>query len=446
MENNSFQTLSQYIDLLLDAICVVDEAGNFVFVSSGSERVFGYSPQEMTGRHILDLLHPDDREKTLRAAAEIMAGQPNIDFENRYIHKNGQVIHLLWSARWSSMEKCRVAVARDITRLKRSEARQAALFAISEAAHDASCLADLYQHIHRIVAGLLPAANFAILRIDDVSGLLRFVYQTAMDPAMALSEQAHHQAQIIAHAQTVLQHQQTLCISRPALAADPGVHWLLAPLKQQQHFLGAVVLFGPESYSKHDQELLEFVSGQIAAAIERKQLQEQLLQVALYDNLTGVPNRLLLVERLQLALSRTQREQTKCALLYLDLDKFKQVNDIAGHASGDLLLQQAAQRIQQGIRASDTVARFGGDEFVVLLERIDHVSAAYQVAEKVRLGLSEPFYIAGHQFSVCASIGIAICPEQGTDQQILLQTADRAMYQAKKNGGNQVSGLVNVNC
>jgi diguanylate cyclase (GGDEF)-like protein/PAS domain S-box-containing protein len=434
LENNSFQALSQYIDLLLDAICVVDEAGNFVFVSAGAERIFGYSPQEMTGRHILELLHPEDQEKTLAAAAEIMAGQPKIDFENRYIHKNGQVIHVLWSARWSSTEHCRVAVARDISRLKRSEARQAALFAISEAAHDAPTLAELYSHIHRIVAASLPAANFAILRLDEHSGSLRFVYRVA--ESTGCTEQEQQQAFIIAHAQSVLAQHQTLCITRPQVRTEPAQHWLLAPLKQQHHVLGAVVLFGPQCYSKHDQELLEFVSHQIAAAIERKQLQDKLQQSALYDQLTGVPNRLLFTDRFQAALSRARREHALCAVLYLDLDKFKQVNDMAGHATGDLLLQQAAQRIQQAIRASDTVARFGGDEFVVLLESIDDVATVSQVAEKVRLTLNQPFEIAGQQFCVFASIGIAIFPTQGNDETLLLQEADRAMYLAKKSGGN----------
>jgi len=434
LDNSSFVALSQYIDLLLDAICVVDSQGTFVFVSAGAERIFGYSPQEMIGRPMLDLLHPADREKTLVAAAEIMAGQPKVDFENRYLRKDGQVVHILWSARWSASEQLRVAVARDITSLKRSQARQAALFAISEAAHDASSLTDLYQHIHRIVAGLLPVANFVILLTDEQSGLLQFAYQAAAEPAAVVQ----HQAQIIAHAQTVLQQQKTLCVTKPALTSKHSQHWLVAPLKLQHHLSGAVVLFGCQSYSQDEQELLEFVSSQIAAAIERKQLQDRLQQIALYDVLTKVPNRLLFADRLQSALFRAQREHSQFAVLYLDLDKFKQVNDAAGHAVGDQLLQQAALRVQRAIRASDTLARFGGDEFVVLLEHIDEIATASSVAEKVRLVLNQPFDIDGGRYWVYPSIGIAVFPEQGNDEKLLLLEADRAMYQAKQAGGNQV--------
>lgn len=438
MDHSSFVALSQYIDLLLDAICVVNSEGTFVFVSAGAERIFGYSPQEMIGRSMLDLLHPDDREKTLAAAAEIMAGQPKVDFENRYLRKDGEVVHILWSARWSASQQLRVAVARDITALKRSQARQAALLAISEAAHDASSLSDLYQHIHRIVAGLLPVANFVILLTDAQSGLFQFAYQAAAESEAETGAVVQHQAQIIAHAQRVLQQQKTLCVTTPALTSKHSQHWLVAVLKLQQHLSGAVVLFGAQSYSQDEQELLEFVSSQIAAAIERKQLQDRLQQIALYDGLTGVPNRLLFADRLQSALFRARREQTQLAVLYLDLDKFKQVNDTAGHAVGDQLLQQAALRVQRAIRASDTVARFGGDEFVVLLEHIDEIATASAVAEKVRLGLNQPFAIEGAQYWVYPSIGIALFPQQGDDEKLLLLEADRAMYQAKQAGGNQV--------
>ncbi|MBU2223131.1 MAG: GGDEF domain-containing protein, partial [Gammaproteobacteria bacterium] len=128
------------------------------------------------------------------------------------------------------------------------------------------------------------------------------------------------------------------------------------------------------------------------------------------------------------------------AVLYLDLDKFKQVNDQAGHAMGDLLLQQAAVRIKQGIRSSDTVARFGGDEFVLLLEHIDEAATAEAIAEKVRLALNLPFTLNEREFHVYPSIGLALFPQHGVDEQQLLIEADNAMYLAKKSGGNQVIG------
>jgi len=443
VDNNHFVAISQYIDLLLDAICVVDASGTFMFVSAGAERIFGYKPEEMLGRSMLAFIHPDDQAKTLDTASEIMQGLPKVDFENRYLRKDGQVVHLLWSARWSDSDQRRVAVARDITQLKRTQQRQAALYHISEAAHAAQSLSELYQHIHQILATLLPAANFAIVLTDAENGLLQFAYQVAVEPEAIV----RHQAQIIQFAQQVLDDRITLRTSRVRTTGSKAdhqqptqfQHWLVVPLRQQDSWPGALVLFGQQAYSEHDQELLEFVSTQIASAIERKKMHDRLQHMALYDALTNLPNRLLFSDRLQSALYRASREQSQFAVLYLDLDKFKQVNDEAGHAVGDLLLQQAAERIKHAVRSSDTVARFGGDEFVVLLEHIDELSMAQTVAEKIRLAVNTPFALAGTQFSVYPSIGISVFPSQGLDEKQLLLEADRAMYRAKNAGGNQVS-------
>ncbi len=453
MDNSHFDAISQYIDLLLDAICVVDEAGTFVFVSAGAERIFGYKPHEMVGRSMLELIHPDDQVKTIQAATEIMQGQPKVDFENRYLRKDGQVVDLLWSARWDASDKLRVAVARDITQIKRSQLRQSALYQISEAAHTAQNLSELYQHIHQILATLLPAANLAILLTDPDSGLLQFVWQAAVEPTAIVN----HQAQIIQYAQQVLLQRQTfrteavsttrqttqnIQIELPAKAdsKNPEQQWLVVPLHQLNSWPGALVLFGQQPYSARDQELLEFVSTQIASAIERKKMHDRLQHIALYDMLTGLPNRVLFSDRLQSALFRASREKSQFAVLYLDLDKFKQVNDQAGHAVGDLLLQQAAIRIKQAIRSSDTVARFGGDEFVVLLEHIDETTTAEAVAEKVRQALNYPFILSNNAFHVYPSIGLALFPQHGNDEQQLLVEADNAMYRAKNAGGNLVIG------
>ncbi|MGL4748166.1 MAG: PAS domain S-box protein, partial [Shewanella sp.] len=118
MKNDGYTSLGRFIDLLLDAICVVDKSGRFEFVSAGAERIFGYTSDEMIGMQMLDLVLPEDRERTLAAAEEIMAGRYQLDFENRYIRKDGSIVDIRWSARWSEEYQQRVAVARDITKHK----------------------------------------------------------------------------------------------------------------------------------------------------------------------------------------------------------------------------------------------------------------------------------------------------------------------------------------
>ncbi len=286
MPSPSLTSLSDYIDQLLEAICVVDANGRFVYLSSGCERIFGYKSSEMIGRPMIELVHPDDRERTLLAASEIMAGDQKIDFENRYIRKDGQIAYIQWSARWSEDQKVRVAVARDIT--------------------------------------------------------------------------------------------------------------------------------------KH------------------KQLLEQLQHIAFYDPLTQLPNRALFEDRLQQSLARARREQSPLALCFVDLDKFKEINDHYGHAAGDLCLKTVAQRLLYSVREIDTVARLGGDEFVLVMDAVTDEAAMLSALNTLLAKIQQPFMFQQQSLQISASIGIALFPAHGLDQTSLLAAADMAMYRAKQAGGNRL--------
>ena len=154
---------------------------------------------------------------------------------------------------------------------------------------------------------------------------------------------------------------------------------------------------------------------------------------ALHDELTGLPNRLVLQDRIEQALLVSRREGVSTALVVLDLDRFKEINDSLGHDYGDLLLQQIAPRLRQELRESDTIARLGGDEFAVVLPRIANVDGALIVAEKLARALEAPFVVNGMSLSVEASVGVAVAPDHGDDVRTLLQRADVAMYLAKDN-------------
>ena len=169
-----------------------------------------------------------------------------------------------------------------------------------------------------------------------------------------------------------------------------------------------------------------------------KEMKQKYQHLAHHDMLTGLPNRSLFADRLQQMLAQAKRSTTHGALIYLDLDKFKPVNDTLGHNIGDLVLKAIAQRLQSSVRESDTVARIGGDEFVVLLPVIETRQDASTVAEKIRLALEQPFEINEHIIKIGCSLGIAIYPEHGEDEISLMKNADTAMYLAKQNGRNNV--------
>jgi diguanylate cyclase (GGDEF)-like protein/PAS domain S-box-containing protein len=427
MPKHAFESLGYYIDMLLDAICVVDPNGYFIYVSAGAERIFGYTREEMIGRQMLDLVHPEDRDKTLAVVADIMDGVSKVDFENRYIRKDGQTIDLLWSARWSEADKMRVAVARDITSHKRSEALQKALFDISEAAHAVDSLTALYQRIHQIIAELMPVGQFAIALYDPVTASVTFPYQKIETAKL-------NKLDIVAFCSEVSKNGESQLKQLDESCACLGIS-----LKSRKGSMGCLMLTteAPQHHGAFaEQALLEFVSEQVASAIERKQMLENLHHMAMYDQLTGLPNRQLFDDRVRQALARAKRNTTRLALLYLDLDKFKAANDNLGHEVGDLLLIEVAQRLKASVRRSDTVARFGGDEFVVLLDEVEDPTVVRQIASNMLSELARPYTVETHQIEMSASIGMALYPDDGSGEAALRRHADAAMYAAKREGGN----------
>jgi diguanylate cyclase (GGDEF)-like protein/PAS domain S-box-containing protein len=424
------------MDLLLDAICMVDVQGRFVFVSTACEQIFGYTQQEMIGKVMIDLVLPADRERTLAAARNIMDGQSHINFENRYVRKDGSIVHIMWSARWSEADQLRVAVARDGSALKRSQAMQAALYPITEAAHASEDLAALFQRTHEVIGELLPPTCCDTAMLDMSTRHLHLASRGGRPPQAGLlqllcEEVARRGAPLLLEAGTT----ETLPGPLRAVAARMTGSALAVPLATSQGMVGVLALHGGHDgigYTASDRELLVFVSDQLAAAIERKQLHAQMRFMAMHDELTRLPNRRLFHDRLATAFARAQRQETGLSVLFIDLNRFKQVNDRYGHVCGDLLLQHVARRLVSCVRDTDTVARLGGDEFVVLLENIELPSDVGLVTAKIHHALDAPVEFGiGQQMRISASIGVAHFPEHGADWQALVSHADQAMYAAK---------------
>lgn len=268
------------IQLMLDAVFVVDCDDQIVFVSDACESLLGYHADELVGTPITDYMHPEDLAETRASIARVMSGQPHHDYRNRYIHKDGSIVHILWSARWSDEDGVRIGVARDVTALRQAEEQ------------------------------------------------LRFL--------------AHH------------------------------------------------------------------------------------------DPLTGLTNRSLFNDRLNLALRTAHRHKSSLAVLFLDINDFKSINDTYGHAVGDRVLCAFARRLEACVRETDTVARLGGDEFIILLTDIQSADAVSSKVEQISAVMAEPLgaEFGGIGTSSC-SIGMACYPADGTDATTLLSHADNDMYRLK---------------
>jgi diguanylate cyclase (GGDEF)-like protein len=192
-----------------------------------------------------------------------------------------------------------------------------------------------------------------------------------------------------------------------------------------------------QSLLKEANERLVIASINAQTMTESAELaKEQMSHMAGHDYLTGLPNRLLLNDRMAQSIAFAQRHSKKVALVFMDLDHFKHINDSLGHAVGDALLKSIAKRLQVCVRSSDTVCRQGGDEFVVLLNEVESVPDAVVMAEKIIEAMSQPHLVSGHQLNVTFSIGISFYPDDGKDLETVARNADAAMYQAKEKGRN----------
>ncbi|MEX1199809.1 MAG: diguanylate cyclase [Methylophaga sp.] len=412
MKSITFNPFPDDLDLLLDAFFAVEQDSTIQYASTGAEIVLGYKPEELIGKKLLDHVHPEDRHKTDGSVDQVMRTKSVMDFENRYIHKDGHIVHLLWSTSWSDKHQLRLGVARDISRIKQAEAMQKTLLAISETVHSDLTLKGIYPQLHQLLNTQIPGLDICIVQHRSQDLEIEFKSDNYWQPSL------------------VALNPDDLNLSTSEIAIA---------LQVKDKELGLIVFRLPAAMlNDNQQDLLQFTAAQITTALERQQMLERLQHMALYDPLTDLPNRQLFYDRLLQALARARREQHGLAVLYLDLDKFKEANDLLGHSAGDALLRDVAIRICTCVRDADTVVRIGGDEFVVLLNGIESRLQAWSVAEKIRHTLNQTFYWQNHSIEMSASIGVALFPEQGDNAEQLVTAADNAMYRAKDSGKNCV--------
>jgi diguanylate cyclase (GGDEF)-like protein len=184
----------------------------------------------------------------------------------------------------------------------------------------------------------------------------------------------------------------------------------------------------------NEQLLLAALCAEASAEMAVAKL-EALAQRSQRDELTNTPNRALLLDRLERAITMAQRRYTRCAVIFLDIDHFKQITDTLGHAAGDAVLQMVARRLEAAVRDSDAVGRHGGDEFLVLLTEVSRMDDAVHIARKLIGDIAAPSLVCGHVLQVSVSAGIAIYPDDARDARTLIGLADEAMYRSKRRGG-----------
>lgn len=238
------------------------------------------------------------------------------------------------------------------------------------------------------------------------------------EASMQMREDAvhHRESQVLQRETSLIDREQTLHDAQNFIASQQDLNLQL--MQANEHLVIASI----ESHAMAD---------------DLEKSRAEMAHLANHDFLTNLPNRLQLIDRIGQAIIFATRHRTKLAVLFLDLDRFKSVNDTLGHAVGDLLLRSVADRLQNAIRRSDTVSRQGGDEFVLLLSEVNEEETLRPKIEKIRQIISEPYRIAGNDLIIGATIGVSIFPEHGEETETLIRHADLAMYYAKQSGRNQ---------
>jgi len=375
-------------------------------------RIFGLKPQEFSAEYaaFLERLHPEDRAKVAQAVDVALAGGAPYCIEHRIVRPDGTVRTVLEQAeiqRDTSGKAIQMTgTVLDITERKRAEEEQRLAAQVFENSMEGIVITDVNANILRV--------NRAFTAITGYSE------EEVIGQNSRLLRSGRHDADFY----------QAMWASLVEYGYWQGEIWNRRKNGETYpEWLSLIAIRDESGHTLH-------YAGVFADLTEKKQAEARTHYLAHYDPLTELPNRLLLEERLKQSLTAAQSNNWLVALLHLDLDRFKNINDILGHACGDRLLQAVAERLAVHIRDSDTIARFSGDEFAVLLSNIGSPNNVEQVTNKILSALADPFSLDGQEVFVTSSIGIALYPLDGDSKDSLIRNADIAMGHAKAQGGN----------
>ncbi len=402
--------LLRCLDEFPDMALIVGPDGSIIWANRAGEKLFGRSIESAVGQSGLDFVHPEDIELVLRSLTSIQGKETGSPIELRVRSATGWRLVEVIGTPVSWLEEGSVLLSiRDLTERRRFEVSHDADSGFRSLVHNAAVLTILLSR-----DGLVRSCSGALTRL--------------------------------------LGHDSELVEGRPLedliSAGDrPALHEALRRAAQGASTVSPVVVvvsmvrFGTETLVPFELSFVNLlddptVAGFVVSGVdvtERRRLERELQYQAFHDSLTGLGNRALFQDRLEHAVKRSNRAGRRLALFFLDVDNLKSINDTLGHAAGDAVLRASADRVRNCLRASDTAARIGGDEFGVLIEDMVHLGGTVVLAEQLLHACREPIQIGANVLWTTLSIGIAFDVPGATVEQ-LLQNADRAMYTAKKNG------------
>ena len=420
------------VDNSNEVVSLLDREGVTLYSSQSSVAILGDPVDELVGRTPFERVHPEDQAE-VRALFQTALRSPGFPLisEFRMRHRGG-AWRTVEAVLVNRLDDPSVAAAvlnyRDVTERKRAQQK------IEDLNRDLQRQVAEFQTLLEVIPiGIGIARDPACRRIEGNPYMARLMgLSPTQNISLSASDgegQAGTSARLFRDGRPLASEE--LPMQRAAAQGEEVVDMEMDVVREGQK-VATIVGYAAPLFDETGRP-----RGAIGASLditERKRAEEQVKSLAYHDALTGLPNRRLFQDRLSVAVAQAHRNSQRLAVLFLDLDRFKPVNDALGHAVGDRLIQDVAERLRTCLREGDTVARLGGDEFTLLLPGVAQVVDAARVAEKVLDSLRVPFLIEGREVFATASIGISLYPEDGRDADTLVKNADAAMYRAKQQG------------
>jgi diguanylate cyclase (GGDEF)-like protein/PAS domain S-box-containing protein len=450
---------SQKLETLIDAspvsIVARDQNLRIVKWNAAAERMFGWKEREVLGGPV-PFVPPDLEDEAVAMRQRLLRGESISEFETVRMRKDGTRINVSVSTTVMHDAEGRpsgfISLATDITERKRAERRLQMEHSVTRILEESRTVEDALPRLIRTIAEAGGWVYGARWELDKSANLLRCMETWCVDAPevrefMAFSRLRMqtpgtstgpiHQVWSTNAPVWIADVAQDINMRRGPAALKAGLHAVFAfPILVGEELYGVIELFGGEP-RQPDAALMgamHTIGSQIGQFMARKAAEQNLRFFASHDPLTGLSNRTMFNDRLHQSLAQAARFERSLALLFIDLDGFKDVNDTHGHTVGDMLLAELASRLRATLREGDVIGRMGGDEFVVLIEEFGEAGQVAEVAKKLLDTVERPFTLQGRECRVTASLGISIYPDDGKDADTLIKNADMAMYLVKQQG------------
>jgi diguanylate cyclase (GGDEF)-like protein/PAS domain S-box-containing protein len=429
-------------------MCMVSTGLRWIRVNEAFADMLGYRPEELIGRPVLDFIHPDDRSVTMSRRDAAFAGRRTESRELRFIRADGSIrwleITTTLVPREESSDPYFFSQLHDVTDRRRAAAQQEVIARLGHLGLEVSDARLLIQRAVKLIASTMEVDHCVLMRLEPGVGLHLDAYDSdePWGPPTVPLGTASQSGYTLATDSPVIANDLVgeTRFEVPQVALDAGMRRAVSvPVRRRGGATHVLVTHSADlshEFGAADVRFLESVANVLASALDRLDAEAELRRRALEDPLTGLANRALLHGQLERALHAAARRDGQVAVLLLDLDRFKYLNDTLGHSTGDELLRAVSERLSAEVRDEDVVARLGGDEFVVVCAEPAGDSAIAEVAQRVVDVLAQPFSLGERELFASASVGVAV-GGAGADAEGLLRDADAAMYRAKEQGGGR---------